>query len=139
MSTLVKRAFRELLPFLIVGIGFLALVTAAGAQTLPVNRTLQAAATAVGPGVSVKTTGFRYKTVAIEISGTGTIRVECSIDNGVTYDIVTDTTLTEAELPPCGPPPNRCLLDVPVSCTDVRTPIVACTGCTISSKLYAEQ
>lgn len=108
---------------------------------LAVKRVLQAQATTIGPGVVMDTSNRRNKTIAYEFScsqgGTGSIRAECSIDDGQTFDLVQDTVYTEADN--CGPPPNRCLLDIPASCTQIRTPITAVSGCIISSKGYAEQ
>lgn len=104
---------------------------------LAVKRALQSQATSVGPGLTLETTDRRYKTIRYEITGTGEIRTECSIDGGLTFDVVLDTTYDQTD--GCNAPPNRCLLDIPASCTHVRTPITVCTGCTISSFAYAER
>lgn len=125
----------------VVGLGLVLLgawATAAGAQLTPVARTLQAQATEVGQGSVVKTSGLHHKTVAIEIAGAGVIHVECSIDNGVSFDTIEDTTFSEQTVPACGSPPNRCLIDLPVSCTDMRAPITTCTDCSITAKIFAE-
>lgn len=131
---------RALRAILAAAASLLLLVQPAAGQdvtVLAVKRALQSQATTVGPGLTLETTDRRYKTIRYEISGTGEIRAECSIDGGLTFDVVLDTTYDQAD--GCNAAPNRCLLDIPASCSHIRTPITVCTGCTISSFAYAER
>ena len=113
-------------------------------DSTPIARVLQAAVTADGPGSSMSTGARPDITVAVQISGTATVKVLCSVDNGLTYDLVQDSTLTQAS--GCGTPSwdgsqagaDRCVLSIHGSCTNILTPVSNCSGCVVTTKVYAQ-